>query len=149
MAPESGSMRASLSRRHHQMATPDRVRSHSEAQHSWRGRGINTDPCNVESRDGEEVVVGGARRRRCAQILPKPTVIGQLQRRLGHAVEFSSPAPDGNDVVVAGRSATTQCQNPEPVGASTSYIVTTNSPSPTESRTSSILENDPYHPERR
>ena len=35
-----------------------------------------------------------------------------------------SPAPAGRSVTVAGRLATAQCQNPDPVGASGSYIVT-------------------------
>src|SRR5467141_3249888 len=43
----------------------------------------------------------------------------------GSWVPSAEPAPAGSEVVEAGMSATTQCQNPLPVGACGSYIDTT------------------------
>src|SRR5882757_5158427 len=42
----------------------------------------------------------------------------------GNPLLLPSPTPAGRSVTVAGRLATAQCQNPDAVGASGSYIVT-------------------------
>src|SRR3954454_13189005 len=54
----------------------------------------------------------------------KPASLASVSASPGKPLLLPSPAPAGRSVTVAGRLATAQCQNPDAVGASGSYIVT-------------------------
>src|SRR5689334_13801443 len=52
----------------------------------------------------------------------RPASLRKMSAAPGNSLP--SPAPAGKSVTVAGRLATAQCQNPDAVGASGSYMVT-------------------------
>src|SRR3978361_373663 len=54
----------------------------------------------------------------------RPAPLARGSASPGNPLLLPSPTPAGRSVTVAGRLATAQCQNPEAVGASGSYIVT-------------------------
>src|ERR1700712_5954611 len=54
----------------------------------------------------------------------RPASLDSVMASPGNPVWLPSPTPSGRSVTVAGRLATAQCQNPDAVGASGSYIVT-------------------------
>src|SRR3978361_565883 len=54
----------------------------------------------------------------------RPASLANVIASPGKPLWLPSPTPSGRSVTVAGRLATAQCQNPDPVGASGSYIVT-------------------------
>ena len=65
------------------------------------------------------IAVRGARRR----LGPVVAGVAEVIVRLDQAEASSRATPRGSEVVVAGMSQATQCQNPEPVGASGSKRV--------------------------
>ena len=52
------------------------------------------------------------------------TSLGRWNAPVGTCSPVPSPAPVGRPVTGAGMSATAQCQKPDPLGASGSYMVT-------------------------
>ena len=54
----------------------------------------------------------------------RPASLAKVIASPGNPLLLPSPTPAGRSVTVAGRLATAQCQNPEAVGASGSYMVT-------------------------
>src|SRR5687767_8626989 len=54
----------------------------------------------------------------------RPASLAKVIASPGNPLLLPSPTPAGRSVTVAGRLATAQCQNPDAVGASGSYMVT-------------------------
>jgi hypothetical protein len=82
--------------------------------------GIQTEARRVHRDNGDVVVMRAIARRRAGPgVAERPPSFSPLTDPGGRI------APVGSDVVPAGMSQATQCQNPLPVGASESNIVTT------------------------
>ena len=63
-------------------------------------------------------------RRPSADEAGQARVVGDMERSGRQVLAVPSPAPAGSPVTDAGISARAQCQKPDPLGASGSYMVT-------------------------
>ncbi len=95
----------------------DRVEPQIEPRDGGRDVGVDAELLDVEGVHGEHVPVRlvALRRRGAAEVLG-PVVVAHLERAVGQPAPPRAPADSA--VTDAGMSITSQCQNPEPVGAS-------------------------------
>lgn len=88
-----------------------------KADHRAAGLSIHLNFLDVQGVDGEDIAVGFALRRRRAAVACL-TKIGAGLNGLFRQLRLTGTGPLRQDAVSAGRLATTQCHQPEPVGAS-------------------------------
>jgi hypothetical protein len=88
-----------------------------KADHRAAGLGIDLNFLDVQGVDGKDIAVGFALRRRRAAVACL-TKIGAGLNGLFRQLRLTGTGPCGRTRVSAGRLATTQCHQPEPVGAS-------------------------------
>ncbi len=83
------------------------------------------DALDVECLHHNDVAVTGVSWRRSpADELRQAGVVGEVERGSGRRSPDAAPAPVGSSITEEGMSTRAQCQKPEPLGASGSYMVT-------------------------
>ena len=94
-----------------------RMEVHVKAHHRAAGTFVHFNPIHIQCMNREDIAVGFPFWW-CSAAVPRFTKVGtRLDRASGRAAT-PEPAPCGRTRVLAGRLATIQCHQPEPVGAS-------------------------------
>ena len=102
----------------------------AEAEQGWSRVGLHrklklSDPLDANRLHHDHIAVTAVPgRRSTADEAGQARVVGEMERSGRRVSSVPFPAPVGSPVTEAGISATAQCQKPDPLGASGSYMVT-------------------------
>jgi hypothetical protein len=101
----------------------------TESEPGWSRVGLHpklklSDLLDAEGLHHDDVVVTPVPgRRSSADEAGQARVVGEMERSSRQVLGGPAPAPAGSPVTDAGISARAQCQKPDPLGASGSYMV--------------------------